>query len=143
MRRCEGSFGLIRKWLASDASAYEGAPAARGIARQDHMASSVWADTAYWSAKNEAFPHDTGFVSHTHCKKPKGKPMPQRIHKANAAKISVRSHVEHVFSVQKDRMDLFICTIGLAPATTKIGMANIVYNIKRVIMLRRAGLEPA
>jgi hypothetical protein len=49
----------------------------------------------------------------------------------------VRSSVEHVFAVQKDRMDQFIRTIGIARATTKIGMANIVYNIKRLLVLQR------
>jgi hypothetical protein len=34
-------------------------------------------------------------------------------------------------------MDLFIRTIGIARATTKIGMANLVYNIKRLLCLRR------
>ncbi len=34
-------------------------------------------------------------------------------------------------------MDLFIRTIGIARATTKIGMANFVYNIKRLIFLQR------
>jgi hypothetical protein len=36
-----------------------------------------------------------------------------------------------VFAEQKDRMGLFIRTIGIARATTTIGMANLVYNIKR------------
>ena len=40
------------------------------------------------------------------------------------------SRVEHVFVEQKDRMGLFIRTIGIARATTKIGMANLVYNIE-------------
>ncbi len=68
--------------------------------------------------------------------------MPERTRIANAAKSAVRSRVEHVFAVQKDRMDLFIRTIGLARATTKIGMANIVYNIKRLLVLRRTGAAP-
>jgi IS5 family transposase len=34
-------------------------------------------------------------------------------------------------------MELFIRTIGIARATTKIGMANLVYNIKRLIFLRK------
>ena len=45
--------------------------------------------------------------------------------RANAIKSKVRSGVEHVFAVQKDKMDLFIRTIGIARATAKIGMANI------------------
>ena len=78
-----------------------------------------------------------GFVSKVHRKKPKGRPMPDVTRRANGLKSKVRSHVEHVFAVQKDRMDLFIRTIGIARATTKIGMANIVYNIKRTLFLRR------
>ena len=55
-----------------------------------------------------------------------------------AAKWKIRSRVEHVFAEQKDRMGLFIRTIGIARATTKIGMANLVYNIKRFIFLRKS-----
>jgi hypothetical protein len=33
-------------------------------------------------------------------------------------------------------MGLFVRTIGIARATTKIGMANLVYNVKRLIFLR-------
>ncbi len=78
-----------------------------------------------------------GFFSHIHRKKPKGKPMPEAVRRANNAKSKVRSHVEHVFAAQKDRMDLFVRTIGIARATTKIGLANLVYNIKRLLFLRR------
>jgi transposase, IS5 family len=34
-------------------------------------------------------------------------------------------------------MDLFIRTIGITRATMKIGMANIVYNVKRLVYLDR------
>ena len=63
--------------------------------------------------------------------------MPEAIRRANNAKSKVRSRVEHVFAEQKDRMGLFIRTIGIARATIKIGMANLVYNIKRLLFLRR------
>ena len=49
----------------------------------------------------------------------------------------VRSGVEHVFAVQKDKMDLFIRTIGIARAKLKIGMANLVYNFRRLVYLDR------
>jgi transposase, IS5 family len=32
-------------------------------------------------------------------------------------------------------MDLFIRTVGIARATVKIGMANMVYNMKRLVFL--------
>ena len=101
------------------------------------LASAVWADTAYRSKANEQFMEKNGFVSHVHRKKPKGRIMPAAIRRANNAKSKIRSKVEHVFADQKDRMDLFIRTIGIARATVKIGLANLVYNLKRLIFLRR------
>jgi transposase, IS5 family len=130
-------FGLIRKWQATDAAAYEGARLREGLLDKSNTASTVWADTAYRSKANEAFMEANGFVSKVHRKKPKGKPMSEAMRRANSAKSKVRSHVEHVFAAQKDRMALFIRTIGIARATTKIGMANLVYNIKRLLFLQR------
>ena len=63
--------------------------------------------------------------------------MPAAIRRANNAKSKIRSKVEPVFADQKDRMDFFIRTIGIARATVKIGLANLVYNLKRLIFLRR------
>ena len=40
--------------------------------------------------------------------------MPGAIRRANNAKSKIRARVEHVFAAQKDRMDLFIRTIGIA-----------------------------
>ena len=131
-------YGLIRMWLATDAAAYDGARLREGLLDKTNTASAVWADTAYRSQANEDFMARCGFVSKVHRKKPKGRPMPDVTRRANALKSKVRSHVEHVFAVQKGRMDLFIRTIGIARATTKIGLANIVYNIKRTLFLRRA-----
>ena len=97
----------------------------------------VWADTAYRSKANEEFMEVNGFVGLVHRKKPKGKPMSETTRRANNLRSKVRSHVEHVFAEQKTRMGLFIRTIGIARATTKIGLANLVYNIKRLICLER------
>jgi hypothetical protein len=104
------------------------------------LASGVWADTAYRSAANETFLNKNGFVSHIHRKKPKGRAMHETTRRANNAKSKFRSRVEHVFAEQKDRMGLFIRTIGIARATIKIGMANLVYNIKRLIFLRNLAI---
>jgi hypothetical protein len=62
-------------------------------------------------------------------------PFPPRAGKvaarqANAARSRVRSAVEHIFADQKHRTDLFVRTIGLARARTKIGMANLAYNLR-------------
>jgi IS5 family transposase len=133
-------FGLIRKWQATDAAAYEGARLREGLLDKSNTASSVWADTAYRSKANEAFMDDNGFVSQVHRKKPKGRAMARCTARANGRKSRIRSHVEHVFAEQKSRMGLVIRTIGIARATLKIGMANIVYNVKRLICLEQAAI---
>ena len=130
-------FGFIRKWTVTDAAAYEGARLREGLLDKTNTAASVWADTAYRSAANEAFMAKNGFVSRIHRKKPKGRPMSDAVRRANALKSIVRSRVEHVFAEQKDRMALFIRTIGIARAKVKIGIANLVYNFKRLVFWGR------
>ena len=130
-------YGLIRRWDATDAAAYEGARLREGLLDKTNTASLVWADTAYRSKVNEEFLAKNGFVSRIHRKKPPRRTMPETMRRANALKSEVRSRVEHVFAMQKDKMGLFIRTIGIARATMKIGMANIVYNVKRLVFLGR------
>jgi transposase, IS5 family len=139
----DGRFGLIRKWQATDAASYEGARLREGLLDKTNTASTVWADTAYRSKENEAFLRKNGFVSRIHRKKPHGRPMPERTRRANAKKSAIRSRVEHVFAELKHRMGLLIRTIGIARATLKIGMANIVYNLKRLIVLQKARVAAA
>jgi len=130
-------FGLIRRWQVTDAAAYEGARLREGLLDRRNTASDVWADTAYRSKENEAYLARLGFVSRIHRKKPHDQPMPEPTRRANAARSAVRSRVEHVFAEQEHRMGLLVRTIGIARATLKIGMANIVYNLKRLIVLQR------
>ena len=126
--------GLIRLWTATDAAAFDGARLA-DVLDKENTASEVWADTAYRSAKNEEMLAKRGFVSRIHRKKPKGRPLPERIRIANARKSKVRSAVEHVFAHQ-GLMGLIIRTIGLARARVKIGLANLAYNMRRFVWLQ-------
>ena len=48
---------------------------------------------------------------------------------------AIRAHIGHVFAEQKARMGLFVRTIGLARATTKIGLANLVTSMRRLVWL--------
>ena len=127
--------GLIRTWVATDAARHDGAQLANLISRAN-TGSEVWADTAYRSQANEKCLASNHLVSRIHRKKPKGKPMPVNVARANAAKSKVRAAVEHIFARQKGPMGLFVRTIGIARATVKIGLANIAYNMKRAVWLR-------
>lgn len=127
---------LIRTWRVTDAAAHAGARLGE-LLDPNNTASEVWADSAYRSRKNEELLEGRGLVSRLHRKKPKDRPMPSRTARANAKKSAVRAQVEHIFAEQKSRMGLFVRTIGLARATTKIGLANLVHNMRRLLWLER------
>jgi IS5 family transposase len=127
--------GLIRTWSVTHAAAHDGAKLA-DLLDADNTASDVWADTAYRSKRNEAHLEKHGFLSRIHVKKPKGRPMSDQTRIANARKSKVRSAVEHVFAHEKGLMGLVVRTIGIARAETKIGLANLTYNMRRFIWLK-------
>jgi IS5 family transposase len=127
---------LIRRWLVTDAAAHAGARLA-DLLDPGNTASDVWADTGYRSRRNENLLRQRMLKSHIHGKKPPRRPMPVRTARANARRSAVRAHIEHVFADQKARMGLFVRTIGLARATTKIGLANLVHNMRRLLWLAR------
>jgi transposase, IS5 family len=127
---------LIRRWQVTDAAAHAGSRL-KDLLDPSNTASDVWADSAYRSRKNEELLEERGLVSRIHRKKPADKAMPARTARANARKSAVRANVEHIFAEQKARMGLFVRTIGLARATTKIGLANLVHNMRRLLWLER------
>jgi transposase, IS5 family len=133
---------LIRRWRVTDAARHDGALLSELI-DPNNTASEVWADTAYRSRANERFLADRLLRSQIHRKKPMGKPLPRRTARANARKSAVRSAVEHVFARQKGPMGLFVRTIGIARANTKIGIANLLYNMQRLVWLTAARATPA
>jgi transposase, IS5 family len=126
---------LIRRWLVTDAAAHEGSRLG-DLLDPANTASAVWADSAYRSKKNEALLRERMLVSRIHRKKPPRRPTPARTAKANVRKSAVRAHIEHIFE-QKARMGLLVRTIGITRATAKIGLANLVYNMRRLIWLER------
>ena len=127
---------LIRRWQVTDAAAHAGSHL-KDLLDPTNTASEVWAGSAYRSKKNEELLQERLLGSRIHRKKPAHRPMPARTAKANARKSAVRAQVEHVFAEQKARMGLFVRTIGLARATAKIGLANLVYNMRRLLWLER------
>lgn len=67
---------FIRTWSVTDAARYDGRELP-GLLDRSNTGSSVWADTAYRSAKNEKRIARAGLVSKVHFRKPPGKPMPE------------------------------------------------------------------
>jgi len=45
--------------------------------------------------------------------------------------------VEHVFAAQKRRLGLVVRSVGLARVTTRLGLANLVTNMRRLAWFER------
>ena len=82
------------------------------------------------------FPERHGLISHIHRRRRRGWPLPAHIHRCNAIRSRKRAPVEHAFAVQKQVMGLMTATIGLARAHTRVGMAYLAYNLRRLVQLR-------
>ena len=129
-------YRLIRCWDVTDASRHDGWLLRQGLLDPTNTGAGVWADTAYRSQQNETFLERHGFNSYIHRRRRPGRPLPAHIRRGNATRSRERAPVEHVFTVQKQAMGLMIRTIGLARARTRIGMANLAYNLRRLVQLR-------
>jgi IS5 family transposase len=129
-------FGFIREAAVTSAAAPDGRQLRRVVSREN-TCSEVWADSAYRSRRNEKWLAEAMLTSRVHRRKPAGRPMPQATARANAKKSSIRAAVEHVFAHQKARFGLFIRTIGIARAEAKLTLANIAYNMNRLIFHER------
>lgn len=105
----------------------------------DNTSKDVWADSAYRSEEHELILGEMGYRSHVHKKGKRGKPLTPREGKANKIKSKTRVRVEHVFgSITNEQGGLFFRVIGLARTKMKIGMMNVVYNMRRFVSLSRA-----
>ena len=139
-------FGPIRRFAVSHAAAHDGGQLG-AVLDPTNTASQVWAGepvsatgpsepaNAYRSKANLALLERRGLSAELQRPKPRGRPMPTHIRGANAARATVRSAVEHVFAAQKRRTGLVIRTIGIARARAKLALANIAYNLSRLVWL--------
>ena len=67
-----------------------------------------------------------------HRKGARGKPLSARSQEANRKRSRHRARVEHVFAQQGERL---VRTIGKARAAVKVGLQNLVYNMRRFVWL--------
>jgi transposase, IS5 family len=124
--------GFIRSFTVTDAAAHDGHQLGR-LLDPDNTASHVWADTAYRSAANVALLARRGLVPQFQRPKPRGRDLPAHIARGNASRARVRVAIEHVFAAQKCRLRLVIRSVGLARATARLGLANLVTNMRRLV----------
>ena len=75
--------------IRDSAAQHDGARLREGLVQTANTGRRVWADTAYRSAENEAWPAGAGMVSEINRKKPRARPMSKPASKANGRKLIV------------------------------------------------------
>ncbi len=127
---------LIRNYEVTSAEVHDSQVFIEVLA--DNTSGDVWADSAYRSEEHELMLESMGYRSHVHKKGNKNKPLTDRENKANTRKSKVRARVEHVFgSIKNEQGDLYTRVIGLDRTKVKVGMMNVVYNMRRFVTLNR------
>jgi transposase, IS5 family len=133
---------IIRRYAETDASVHDSQKLDE-ILDKSNTSNEVWADSAYRSAETEVKLKGKGYKSRIHRRGARSHPLSERQKAANTTRSRVRARVEHVFADQENGMGgIFVRTIGMARAAVKIGMMNLVYNMRRFVWLERAAGAP-
>ena len=127
--------GFIRRFTVTHAARHDGSQLA-ALLDPTNAASGVWADTAYRSQANLRLLDRRRLVAQFQRAKPRGRPMPPHIARGNATRAQVRARIEHVFAAEKRGMRLVIRTIGQIRAAAKITLANLAYNMRRLVWMQ-------
>jgi IS5 family transposase len=134
---------LIRRYAETDASVHDSQKLDE-VLDKANTSNEVWADSAYRSVETEARLKAKGYKSRIHRRGARNHPLPKRQQAANTTRSRVRARVEHIFGDQHNAMGgKFVRTIGMARARAKIGLMNLVYNMRRLVQLERMAAAPA
>lgn len=107
--------GFIRRFTVTHAARHDGSQLG-AVLDPNNTASGVWADTAYRSRTNMELLDRRGLMPEFQHAKPRRKPMPAHIARGNATRARVRS-------------------VGLVRATARITLANLAYNMRRLVWI--------
>ena len=128
-------FGLIRGWEVTDAACHD-SQVFDQVLDDTNTSGEVWADSAYHSGVRERSLAEGGWRSHIHRKGYRNRPLTRRSKEANRKRSKVRAAVEHVFAQHEAMGGKLVRTVGLARARIKVGMMNLVYNLRRLAWLK-------
>jgi IS5 family transposase len=128
---------LIRRYDVTDAAVHD-IQALDALLNKDNTSADVFADSAYRSAETEAKLKARGFRSRIHRRAHRNRPLLDVQTRANRIKSKIRARIEHVFGAQQNSAGgRLVRTIGIVRARAKIGLQNLVYNIRRLVTLDR------
>lgn len=128
---------LIRHYEVTDASVHDSRHF-NGLLNKSNTSADVYADSAYRSAATEAKLKARGLRSRVHQRASRNRALSKAQENANHKKSKVRARVEHVFGAQQTSPGgRIVRTIGLVRAKAKIGLQNLAYNMRRLVILER------
>ena len=128
---------LIRRYDVSDAAVHD-SQKLEALLTKGNTSDAVFGDSAYRSAEVETKLKAQGFKSRIQVRAARGHPLSKAKAEANRKKSQVRARVEHVFGAQETSPGgRVVRTIGIVRARAKIGLQNLVYNIRRLVTLER------
>ena len=109
---------------------------AKGSVKRSLMEWRAEGDSAYRSTEIEEKLAERGLKSRIHRRAYRNRELSEAQKAANTTHSKVCARVEHVFGDQKNGMGAGIVrTIGIVRARCKIGMTNLVYNMRRFVCL--------
>jgi IS5 family transposase len=128
---------LIRRYDVTDAAVHD-SQRLDALRDKANTSAEVFADSAYRSAAIEAELRARGFKSRVHRRAARNHPLADAQVRANRNRSTIRARVEHVFGAQQTAPGgRIVRTIGIVRARAKIGLQNLVYNIRRLVTLER------
>jgi len=133
----DARYKLIREYGVTDASIHD-SQAFADLLNKGNTSSKVYADSAYRSAETERKLKARGFRSRIHKRGRRNRPLSEAEAEANYRKSKVRARIEHVFGAQENAPGgRLVRTIGIVRAKIKIGLQNLAYNIRRLVILEK------
>ena len=127
---------FVRRYFVSDAAVHDSL-VVRELLDPRNTSADVWADSAYRSEQIESLLEERSYRSHISRKGQSGRPLGPRQKAANRTRAKVRARVEHTFAEHEAMGGKKVRTIGLARAWVKIGLMNLVGNLRRLEVLTR------
>jgi len=125
---------LIRDYEVTDAALHD----SRVLETLLDTGRDVFGDSADRSAEIEEKLAACGFHSRICVRGTRGHPLSASAQAANRVKSRIRARIEHVFGAQQTAPGgRLVRTIGIIRARAKIGLQNLVYNIRRLATLER------
>lgn len=131
---------LARKSVVTDAAVHD-TNHFEDLLDESNTSREVSADKGYVDGAREVRLQKAGWRVKIQRKAKPGKPLGKRQNGRNTTIAKVRARVEHVFAGLNQMGGLLVRTIGIARADFQITTKLAVYNLKRLVSMRKVGLE--